>query len=135
MKHNFTPAIQPAGLATSVAAALFMAGCAVNMNPLSWWSGPEEQTPARLAGATLYECEGNKRFAVRYGGTGQAAMVILPDREFRLDPAVAPGASASGARYTNGRSTLSIQGDEALLEDGGTMLYAKCRRMAPAAGT
>jgi len=131
MKSDITLAMRPAMLAASIAAALLTTGCAVNMNPITWWSGPEEQAPARLAGATLYECEGSKRFAVRYGSAGQSAMVILPDREFRLDPAV----SASGTRYTNGRSTLSTQGDEALLEDGGATLYAKCRRMAPAAGT
>lgn len=121
----------PAGtLGAALLSVLFTTGCAVNMNPLSWWSGPVEQAPARLAGATLYECEGNKRFAVRYGGAGQSAVVILPDREFRLDPV----ASASGARYTNGRSTLNTQGDEAMLEDAGTTLYAKCRRIGPAAG-
>jgi len=135
MTDRITVTSRPAALAATIGAALFSVlfttGCAVNMNPMNWWSGPEEQTPARLAGATLYECEGSKRFAVRYGSAGQSAMVILPDREFRLDPV----ASASGARYTNGRSTLVIQGDEALLEDGGTPLYAKCRRIAPAAGT
>jgi len=135
MTNKITDASRPAFPAAISGAALlcvlFTAGCAVNVNPLSWWGGPEEQAPARLAGATLYECEGSKRFAVRYGGAGQSAMVILPDREFRLDPV----ASASGARYTNGRSTLNTQGDEALLEDGGTPLYAKCRRIAPAAGT
>ncbi len=131
MKSEITLAMRPAMLAASIAAALLTTGCAVNMNPITWWSGPEEQAPARLAGATLYECEGSKRFAVRYGSAGQPAMVILPDREFRLDPAV----SASGTRYTNGHSTLSTQGGEALLEDGGATLYAKCRRKAPAAGT
>lgn len=138
MRSNITRitlSMRPAVLAASIATALFTAGCAVNMNPMSWWSGPEEQAPARLAGATLYECEGNKRFAVRYDGAGQAAMVILPDREFRLDPAVAQGAGASGTRYTNGRSTLITQGDETLLEDAGTTLYAKCRRMTPSAAT
>jgi len=122
--------VPAANLGAALFSVLLTTGCAINMNPMNWWSGPKEQPPVRLAGATLYECEGNRRFAVRYGSAGQAAMVILSDREFRLDPVV----SASGARYSNGHSTLSTQGDEASLEEGGTALYAKCRRMAPAAG-
>lgn len=134
MMNRFTVASRSSAFAATLGTALFSVllttGCAVNLNPMNWWSGPKEQAPARLTGATLYECEGSKRFAVRYGNAGQAAMVILPDREFRLDPVV----SASGTRYTNGQSTLNTQGDETQLEDGGTTLYAKCRRMAPAAG-
>jgi membrane-bound inhibitor of C-type lysozyme len=34
--------------------------------------------------------------------------------------------AASGARYGNGRTTLSTQGDEASLEDQGNLLFANC---------
>lgn len=98
------------------------------MNPAKLWgSGPQEQAVQRLVGATLYQCAGGKQFAVRYTGEGQSqAMIILPEREFRLDRAT----SGSGVRYTNGRTTLLSKGDEAELEEGGSMLFANCKRTA-----
>ena len=114
----------------AVLASLSLTGCSntINMNPLQWWSGPVEQASEQLAGAVRYQCDGNKRFAVRYGaGTPtQPAMAILPEREFRLDPV--PG--ASGARYSNGRNTLSVQGDEASMEENGAAAFANCKRAA-----
>jgi membrane-bound inhibitor of C-type lysozyme len=50
-------------------------------------------------------------------------MVILPEREFRLD-AVATG---SGARYTNGRTSLVTNGSEATLEEGSNIMYSGCK--------
>ena len=102
-------------------AVMLLAGCS---NPLKWWSGPEEQASQRLAGATVYQCAGDKQLAVRYAGQGQA-MVLLPEREFRLDQET----SASGTRYGNGRTTLLTQGDEARLEEGGSALFADCKRV------
>jgi membrane-bound inhibitor of C-type lysozyme len=51
-------------------------------------------------------------------------MVYFPEREFRLDPVVA----ASGARYSNGRTTLFTQGDEASLDDAGQRTHVDCKR-------
>jgi len=112
---------------------LALSGCGgvsdIRVNPLEWWSGPSEQVSQQLAGATRYECAGNKRLAVRYGTPANAALVILPDREFRLD--AAPGASAgAGARYTNGRTTLETKGDEVFLEEGGASIFANCKRVS-----
>ena len=109
------------GMALSVL-VLFVAGCS---NPMKWWSGPEERPSQRLAGATLYQCAGDKQLAVRYAAQGQA-MVLLPEREFRLDQTT----SASGVRYTNGRTTLLTQGDETQLEENGSLLFAACKRTA-----
>jgi membrane-bound inhibitor of C-type lysozyme len=68
-----------------------------------------------------------RQLAVRYAGEGQRqAMVILPEREFRLDQVQ----SATGMRYTNGRTTLLSKGDEVELEEGGSLLYAGCKRAA-----
>jgi membrane-bound inhibitor of C-type lysozyme len=90
-----------------------------------WSSGPEEQAPQRLAGATRYQCAEGKQFAVRYGAQGQNwAMLILPEREFRLEQMLA----ASGVRYSNGRTTLVTKDDEAQLDDAGGTPYANCKR-------
>ena len=113
----------------AVLAGAMLAGCgsmSTNMNPMNWWgSGPQEQSLAQFAGATRYRCDAGKQFAVRLGAQAQQpAMVILPDREFRLDPV----AGAPEARYSNGRTTLTTKGDEAALEEAGTALYANCKR-------
>ena len=52
-------------------------------------------------------------------------MVILPDREFRLDPQ-----GANSGRYTNGKTTLSTQGDVVTVEEGGAPMFAGCKRAA-----
>ena len=114
----------------STTALLALGGCSSMgaFSPSKWWgNGPQEQAMQRLAGATLYQCAGGKQFAVRYTGERQSqAMIILPEREFRLDQA----AAGSGVRYTNGRTTLISKGDEVELEEGGSMLFASCKRAA-----
>jgi membrane-bound inhibitor of C-type lysozyme len=104
-------------LMTLLAAAL--AGCS------SWWpfgSGTSER-PRWPADATVYKCDANKQLVVRYLDGGKSAMVMLPERDFRLDLT----ATASGGRYSNGRTTLQTQGPEAFLEEGGQMLFANCK--------
>lgn len=118
-----------AKICAAALAGAMLGGCggmSANMNPMNWWSGgPQERSPQRLAGATRYVCDGGRQFAVRFGGDGQqSAMVILPEREFRLDPV--PGASAG--LYSNGRSTLITKGDEVSLEEAGSALFANCKR-------
>lgn len=103
----------------ALATTLLVAGCT------SWWpwsKGPAEQ--ARYpADARIYQCDESKQLVVRYVDGGKAAMVMYPDRDFRLDQVSA----ASGARYSNGRTTLDTKGEEALLEEGGKTLFANCK--------
>jgi len=92
-----------------------------------WWPfGARSSDPATRIppGATEYSCAGNKRLLVRYTPDGKSAWVIYPDREFRLDR----GSAAGGERFTNGVSTLSVQGDEVMLEDSGARLFTACKR-------
>ena len=99
-----------------------LAGCS------SWWpfgSSPAPDQPWYPADATVYKCDANKTLIVRYLEGGKAAMVMFPDREFRLDPA----RSASGVAYSNGRTDLRTTGDEVQLEDGGNPQYVNCRRV------
>lgn len=119
-----------AALMSAVLSALIatLAGCgSVSMPRLSFWNNePTELKSPRLVGATLYACEGGKQLAVRHGAAGQAVMVIFPEREFRLDPA--PGAAG---RYTNGRTTLTVEGNEASLNEAGSSVLANCKRNSP----
>ncbi len=102
-------------------AAFALAGCS------SWWpfgsSGGSER-PRWPSDALVYKCAEGKQLVVQYVDGGKAAMIWFPEREFRLDPVVA----ASGARFSNGRTTLFTQGDEASLEDGSQRTHADCKR-------
>ena len=111
----------------SIALALsVLSGCG-SLNPMTWWRGdPEEQRPQRLVGAVFYQCDAKKSFALRQAPQGQDwVMVILPDREFRLDPQ-----SGSSGRYTTGKTTLSSQGDVVSVEESGAPIFAGCKRAA-----
>lgn len=111
-----------------IASALLGACGAERFTRLAFWTNePTEQQSPRLAGATQYTCDGNKRLAVRYGTAGQPVMVIFPEREFRLDPVP----SGSGIRYTNGSTLLLSKGDEASLEEAGKPVLTNCKRIEP----
>jgi membrane-bound inhibitor of C-type lysozyme len=110
------------GIAAIIATALLTA-CGGG----GWWpfGGKSEDPSTRIPpGATVYNCAGNKRLFVRHTADGKSAWVIYPDREFRLDRATA----ASGDRYSNGVSTLTVQGEETTLEEGGARLFTDCKR-------
>ena len=111
-----------------VCACLLTLGCS-NISP--WPFG--ERKPASVSrgpdNATEYRCEGGKAFHVRYLDAGKSAWLILPDRQVRLDQAT----SDAGSRYTNGISVLRINGAEAALTDGPTIVYSGCKA-ATAAG-
>ncbi|MBM3345725.1 MAG: lysozyme inhibitor [Betaproteobacteria bacterium] len=115
------------GTGALLAAGALLGGCGTERfaRLAFWMNEPTEQQSPRLAGATQYTCDGNKRLAVRYGTAGQPVMVIFPEREFRLDPAP----SGSGIRYTNGSTLLMSKGDEASLEEAGRPVLTNCRRV------
>jgi membrane-bound inhibitor of C-type lysozyme len=104
----------PTSIRAAAAAALaaFLAACA---------SGGER--PRWPADATIYKCDADKELVVQYLEGGKSAMVMYPERDFRLDRVPA----ASGVRYSNGRTTLHTKGPEAFLEEGGQTLFANCR--------
>ena len=102
--------------------ALLLAGCeSVNLWP---FGGAKTQELSRTpANAIEYECNAGKRFHVRYLDNGNAAWVIYPEREFRLDKV----ASETGARYSNGVAMLETNGSEATLRDGPTIAFTGCK--------
>ncbi len=107
------------------ASSLVLGGCGMEkITRMGFWTNePVEQKSPRLVGATQYTCDDNKRLAVRFGAAGQPAMVIFPEREFRLDPV-----KDAAGRYTNGRNTLVVEGESASLDEGGTPVLANCKR-------
>lgn len=100
--------------------AAFAGGCGTLER---MWSGPTEQSRVR-AGVTQFSCDANRKLLVRFDAGGTSAWVIFPEREFRLDAVQ----GASGARYSNGRTTLSTKGDEAFLEEASAVTFANCKR-------
>ena len=98
------------------AVTITVAGCG------SWspFSGPAEQSRIPRD-AAVYQCEGGKTLAVRVEENGKSAMVIFPEREFRLE-------QTDSARYSNGRTTLHLEGSEAWLEENQTRVYSDCEK-------
>jgi membrane-bound inhibitor of C-type lysozyme len=107
-------------LAAAGLAAAALAGCAGG----GWWpwgEGSGGEVPRIAPGAKSYACDAGKKLIVRYGA--DYAMIIFPEREFRLDAE----ASAAGTKFSNGRTVLSARGEEAVLEEAGTVLFANCK--------
>jgi membrane-bound inhibitor of C-type lysozyme len=98
------------------AVTITVAGCG------SWspFSGPTEQSRIPRD-AVVYQCEGSKTLAVRIEENGKSAMVIFPEREFRLD-------QTDGARYSNGRTTLHLEDSGAWLEENQARTYSDCKK-------
>lgn len=99
--------------------AVWLGGCS------SWWpwGSSSGDVPRVPPGATAYKCDGGKELYVRFLDDRKSVMVILPEREFRLD-AVESGA---GARYSNGRTSLVTNGSEATLEEGSNIVFSGCK--------
>lgn len=113
-----------------LALAALLAGCSSHQltKIMTWSTEPVDQSNQRLAGTTQYECDGNKRLAVRFGAAGQPVMMVFPEREFRLDPV-----AGSPGRYSNTRSTLVVQGDSVTYDEPNTAPLTNCKRPPPPA--
>lgn len=104
-----------------------LAGCGgFSLGSLNPWSGPVERARTTPADATEYACDAAKRLVVRNLPGSNAVMIVFREREFRLDQAP----SASATRYTNGSTTLQLQGDQVSLEEEGAVTYSNCRKAA-----
>ncbi|MCL4802202.1 MAG: hypothetical protein KJ025_21600 [Burkholderiales bacterium] len=99
------------------ALALVITGCT------SWWpwGGSSGEVPRVPAGATAYKCEAGKELFVRYLDGGKSAMVVFPEREFRLDRV------DGGNRYSNGNTTLTVDGPTAMVQEGSTVTHSNCK--------
>lgn len=106
-----------------LAFVLLLSGCGgVNLWPFDGSKSQEQSVAPK--GATEYQCTGGKKFYVRMVDNGAAAWVILRDREFSVSKVAS---SEAGARYSNGISTLAINGNEAKLDESETSSYTDCK--------
>ena len=106
-----------------ILAALLLGGCG-GMNVWPFGGEKSAERPRTPANATEYQCAGGKVFHLRM--LDGAAWVILPERQFRLDPV-----AGSAGRYSNGRATLAL-GAETTLADPPAIDFKGCK--LPAAG-
>lgn len=104
--------------------ALAAGGCS---NVSVWPFGGEKarDRSAKPANAVEFQCRDGKRFHVRYLDNGNAAWLILPEREFRLDKL-----AAAGTRYGNGSTSLDVNGNEATLAIAAVAPYQDCKAAA-----
>lgn len=71
-----------------------------------------------------YVCENGKAFAVEFLADPPSAQVAFDGRQVILPQTIA----ATDAKYTDGRNTLYIEGDRALLESAGQVFGRGCVR-------
>ena len=109
-------------LTIPLALVALLAGCSSmdKYNPFT--DTPVYQEISRApTDAVEYRCEGDKKFYVRMLDKDNAAWLIYPDREVRLDK------TGSGNRYSNGVATLDINGEQSSLNDGPKVAYKACK--------
>jgi hypothetical protein len=102
-----------------VTAGLLLAGCS---SIGRMWAGGPRELPRIRDGSVEYVCDARRTLVVR-AEAPSTAWLVYPDREVRLD-------SVAAGRYSNGRSTLTLSGDQVSLEEGGSMTHANCKRAA-----
>ena len=116
-------AVRSAGAAIAIPLLLGLTACGGGWWPWKNDKGVDVATHVP-PGATEFSCAGGKRLLIRFTADGKSAWVIYPEREFRLDRA----GSGTGERYTNGATSLTVQGADAHLDEGSTRAFAECKR-------
>ncbi len=99
-----------------------LAGC----GGFSYWpfeKKKQETGEYKPADSVKYLCDGGNKFFVRSIDKGNAAWLILSDREVSL----AKVGSGVEKKYSNGITTLQINGNEATLELAQGKSYAGCK--------
>ena len=113
-----------AALWASAGLSLLLSGCG-SVNVKLWpFDGDRGQDRAGVpTNATEFQCNGGKRFYLRYLDNGTAVWLMYPDRQVRLDKVD----STSGTRYSNGIAMLEINGNESMLADGPALSFTGCK--------
>ncbi len=94
---------------------LTFAGCATGV--------PETVLPARIA----YQCGGGKVLPVERSPDGRQALVHVEGRSLLL----ARADSAAQESYSNGEFSLYLDGERAMLESTGRVLFGPCVSPVP----
>jgi membrane-bound inhibitor of C-type lysozyme len=80
--------------------------------------------PAAAAHKTLvYQCEGGQSFTVQFVDNAKFALFTLNGKTLKLPQAI----SGSGARYSDGHTTLWIKGDGAFVMEGDKIVIKDCK--------
>jgi hypothetical protein len=73
-------------------------------------------------GASLYQCEKNKKFYIKSLEGGKEMWIIFPNREFGLKQV-----DTLKNMYTNESTTLEINDPETYIKEGDVLTYQKCQ--------
>ncbi|PSN16280.1 hypothetical protein C7293_03490 [filamentous cyanobacterium CCT1] len=106
-----------ASIVAAALAGLALAGCTTT-------SPTSDATDETMAAdeTVVFACPGGETITAQFVGA-ETAIVTLPDQ----DPITLPATeSASGARYSNGTTTLWNKGDEVLVEVDNTVVLSDC---------
>jgi membrane-bound inhibitor of C-type lysozyme len=83
----------------------------------------ETVLPARID----YACANSRVLPVARGADGRLAAVLIDGKEIRLSRA----GSAAQEKYSDGRYSLYLDGERAMLEDNGKVLFGPCASPVP----
>lgn len=125
MKSTTSTALSLSRTGLLALASVLAAGCGGMSVGSLWPFGGDGTTELSRVppNSVAYQCQGGKRFYLRYLDNGAAAWVILPEREFRLEKL--PGEPAG--RFGSGRSVLVVGEGEVSLSDGQALNFTGCR--------
>jgi membrane-bound inhibitor of C-type lysozyme len=84
---------------------------------------PAHQPAAAAPKTFVYQCEGGQSFTVEFIDNAEFALFTLKNQTLKLPHAL----SGSGARYSDGHTTLWIKGDGAFVEVDGKIILKDCR--------
>ena len=74
-----------------------------------------------------YACANNRVLPVARGADGRLAAVLVDGKQINLSRA----ASAAQEKYSDGRYSLYLDGERAMLEDTGKVLFGPCTSSVP----
>lgn len=117
------------GLISKLAVWVGLASMLTACGGVSLWPfGDDDEAGARSrgpSGSTEYRCDKGRKFYVKVTEAGKTAWLVLPDREVLLN-------QAEVGRYSNGITTLALEGEAATLDDGYKRDYNDCKANLPA---
>ena len=85
-------------------------------------SGEYRELSTAPQGASLYQCEKNKKFYLKALEGGKEMWIIFPNREFGLKQV-----DALKNTYTNESTTLEINDPETFIKEGDVLTYQNCQ--------
>jgi membrane-bound inhibitor of C-type lysozyme len=81
------------------------------------------QTAGTPSKALVYQCQGGGGFTVEFVNDAHYALLTLNGQTLKLPQAI----SGSGARYSDGKTTLWIKGDGGFVEVDGQIILKDCQ--------